>query len=149
MRAKYESLKTELDFARRQCEADAGAVVAMTTHLDDAEAEKRQLQEERRRLTAEAHEAKSLLTQQNEAFEKEVSENGSVSFTPTAVLGSLHTRLFLDAPSHLYKRVYPSVRPSVRPSPVIFRRVLGASCAVYPALFMWYERVLAVLAAFP
>ena len=27
-----------------------------------------------------------------------------------------------------------SVRRSVRPSPVIFRRVLGASCAVYPAL---------------
>ena len=35
--------------------------------------------------------------------------------------------------------VGPSVRPSVRrsvgPSRVIFRRVLGASCAVYPALF--------------
>ena len=29
-----------------------------------------------------------------------------------------------------------SVRPSVRPSPVIFKRVLGASCAVYPALFI-------------
>ena len=50
---------------------------------------------------------------------------------------------FLDAPPHLYKRSCPSVRrsvrrsvrPSVRPSPVIFRRVLGASCAVYPALF--------------
>ena len=49
-------------------------------------------------------------------------------------------RRFLDAPSHLYKRVCPSVRPSVRPSVgpsrVIFRRVLGASCAVYPALFL-------------
>ena len=44
-------------------------------------------------------------------------------------------RFFLDAPSHLYKRVCPSVRPSVGPSRVIFRRVLGASCAVYPALF--------------
>ena len=30
----------------------------------------------------------------------------------------------------------PSVRRSVRPSRVIFRRVLGASLAVYPALFM-------------
>ena len=30
---------------------------------------------------------------------------------------------FLDAPSHLYKRVYPSVRPLVRP-PVI-RRAVG------------------------
>ena len=28
-------------------------------------------------------------------------------------------------------------RPSVRPSPVIFSRVLGASCAVYPALFSY------------
>ena len=28
-----------------------------------------------------------------------------------------------------------SVRRSVRPTPVIFKRVLGASCAVYPALF--------------
>ena len=33
--------------------------------------------------------------------------------------------------------VRPSVRPSVRMSRVIFRRVLGASCAVYPALFVW------------
>ena len=58
---------------------------------------------------------------------------------------------FLDAPSHLYKRlcpsvgpsVGPSVRPSVRPSvgpyvPCYFWRwkepILGASCAVYPAL---------------
>ena len=39
---------------------------------------------------------------------------------------------FLDAPSHLYKRVCPSVRPSV----VIFRRVLGASCAVFPAFLL-------------
>ena len=31
--------------------------------------------------------------------------------------------------------VCPSVGPSVRPSPVIFRRVRGASCAVYPVLF--------------
>ena len=44
---------------------------------------------------------------------------------------------FLDAPSHLYKRSCLSVRPSVRPSPVIFRRVLGAPCAVYPALFAY------------
>ena len=59
--------------------------------------------------------------------------------------------LFLDAPSHLYMRSCPSVRPSVRrsvcpsvrlsvcPSRVFFRRwkvrILGASCAVYPALF--------------
>ena len=49
---------------------------------------------------------------------------------------------FLDAPSHLYKRSCPSVRrsvrPSVRPSPVLFKHVLGASCAVYPALFISY-----------
>ena len=47
-------------------------------------------------------------------------------------------RQFSDAPSHLYKRLCPSVRrsvrPSVGPSPAIFKRVLGASCAVYPAL---------------
>ena len=46
---------------------------------------------------------------------------------------------FLDAPSHLYKRSCPSVRPSVRPSRVIFTHVLGASCAVYPALFLSVE----------
>ena len=38
-------------------------------------------------------------------------------------------------------RVRPSVRPSVGPSVrlsrVIFKRVLGASCAVYPALFLF------------
>ena len=33
--------------------------------------------------------------------------------------------------------VRPSVRPSVRLSRVIFSRVLGASCAVYPALFFF------------
>ena len=47
---------------------------------------------------------------------------------------------FLDAPSHFYIRLCPSVRPSVRPYvPCYFRRwkerILGASCAVYPALF--------------
>ena len=44
---------------------------------------------------------------------------------------------FLDAPSHLYKRSCLSVRLNV---PRYFRRwkerVLGASCAVYPALFI-------------
>ena len=35
-----------------------------------------------------------------------------------------------------------SVRPSVRSSPVIFRRVLGASCAMYPALFSFSWAVL-------
>ena len=43
---------------------------------------------------------------------------------------------FLLIPSHLYKRSCPSVGPSV---PCYFRRwkvrILGASCAVYPALF--------------
>ena len=34
--------------------------------------------------------------------------------------------------------VCPSVRPSVRLTRVIFRWVLGASCAVYPALLMLY-----------
>ena len=52
---------------------------------------------------------------------------------------------FLDAPSHLYKRsclsIGPSVRRSVGPSvPRYFRRwkvhILGASCAVYPALLI-------------
>ena len=57
--------------------------------------------------------------------------------------------LFLDAPSHLYKRMFPSVCPSLRksvcPNRVIFEgekyavghslRMLGASCTVYPALF--------------
>ena len=38
---------------------------------------------------------------------------------------------FLDAPSHFYKRLCPSVRPQL----CIFNRVLGASCAVCPALF--------------
>ena len=42
--------------------------------------------------------------------------------------------LFLDAPSHLYKRSCPSVRRSR----VILRPVLGASCAVYPALFSFF-----------
>ena len=35
--------------------------------------------------------------------------------------------------------VCPSVRPSVRPSPVIFKHVLGVSCAVYPALFVEFR----------
>ena len=39
--------------------------------------------------------------------------------------------LFLDAPSHLYKRVCPSVRRSVTPS---LRGLLGASYAEYSAL---------------
>ena len=52
---------------------------------------------------------------------------------------------FLDAPSHLYKRVCPSVRPSVRRSvgpsgrrsvTPSLRRVLGASYAEYSALFL-------------
>ena len=45
--------------------------------------------------------------------------------------------VFLDSPSHLYKRVCPSVRPSVRPSVSIKeKRGLGASYAVYPVLFL-------------
>ena len=53
---------------------------------------------------------------------------------------------FLDAPSHLYKRVCPSVRPSVRRAvgPSVrrsvtpsLRRVRGASYAVYSALFVF------------
>ena len=46
-------------------------------------------------------------------------------------MSGLNHNGLLDAPSHLYKRLCPSVRLSR----VIFRRVLGASCAVYPALF--------------
>ena len=42
-------------------------------------------------------------------------------------------RIFRCAVASLYEGV--SLRPSVRPSPVIFKRVLGASCAVYSALF--------------
>ena len=65
-------------------------------------------------------------------------------FVNTAVISLTWPVSFLDAPSHLfnYKRlcpsVGPSVRPLIRPSPVIFKRVLGASCAVYPALFSSY-----------
>ena len=56
-------------------------------------------------------------------------------------------RPFLDAPSHLYMRLCPSVRPSVRRSvPCYFRRwkvrILGASCAVYPALFLSQRNVI-------
>ena len=36
--------------------------------------------------------------------------------------------------------VCPSVGRSVGPSPVIFKRVLGASCAVYPALFERFKK---------
>ena len=46
--------------------------------------------------------------------------------------------LFLDAPSHLYKRVCPSVRPSVSILKNAVYRVLGASYAGYPALFFLF-----------
>ena len=42
------------------------------------------------------------------------------------------------------RSVGPSVGPSVRPSRVIFRRVLGASCAVYPALLDATTQVVSV-----
>ena len=43
--------------------------------------------------------------------------------------------------------VGPSVGPSVRLSRVIFRRVLGASCAVYPALLTDYMDILSEIIA--
>ena len=56
-------------------------------------------------------------------------------FVNTAVISLTWPVSFLDAPSHLYKRLCPSVGPYV---PCYFRRwkarILGASCAVYPAL---------------
>ena len=57
---------------------------------------------------------------------------------------------FLDAPSHLYKRVCPSVRGSVRPSvgpPVSIKekRGLGASYFGYPALFILSHDILGKL----
>ena len=52
--------------------------------------------------------------------------------------GTAYRSCFLDAPSHLYKRVCPSVRMSVGPSVTIkgnaVYRVLGASYVGYPAL---------------
>ena len=58
------------------------------------------------------------------------------------ILDRLHLLNLLDATTHLYKRSCPSVRRSVGPSvPRYFRRwtvrILGASCAVYPALFFF------------
>ena len=44
-------------------------------------------------------------------------------------------RLCISIRGYVHPSVGPSVRPSVHMSHVIFRRVLGASCAVYPALF--------------
>ena len=64
----------------------------------------------------------------------------SVSFLSVMRSHSLVV-LFLDAPSHLYKRVCPSVRRSVRPSPVIFRRVLGTSYVLYPASFFYIASI--------
>ena len=61
---------------------------------------------------------------------------------PTRVHDPFHDlfNTFLDAPSHLYKRVCPSVRGSVCPSVSIKKnavyRVLGASDVGYPALFL-------------
>ena len=55
-------------------------------------------------------------------------------------VGEMATKtIFRCAVASLYEvvSVRPSVRRSVGPSPVIFKRVLGASCAVYPALFLF------------
>ena len=64
-----------------------------------------------------------------------------VSFQPDTKPSNFFWQFFfsLDASSHLYMRVCPSVCPCVGPSvPCYFRRwkerILGASCAVYPAL---------------
>ena len=81
-----------------------------------------------------------------ELLSSSTKENTKVQFR------ILKNRLrFLDATTHLYQRSCPSVGPSVRPSvhpsvrpyvPCYFRRwkvrILGASCAVYPALFSPY-----------
>ena len=47
-----------------------------------------------------------------------------------------HFEPFLDASSHLYKRVCPSIRRSIGPSGTLsLGRVRGASVAEYSALF--------------
>ena len=78
-----------------------------------------------------AHDAYVALTRSVYDYATVKGVGGTNQYQPDKIYIS-----FLDAPSHLYKRVCLSVGPSVRPSvSCYFRRVLGASCAVYPALF--------------
>ena len=79
IRAKYESLQTELEYARQQQQlqqqqtsADAEALVAMTTRLDDADAEKRLLSDRCEMLQSQAEETKTSIRAKREAMEKEV-----------------------------------------------------------------------------
>ena len=74
MKAKYESLKAELDFAREQSAADADAVVAMTTRLDDAEAERQRLEQDRQQLLVDAEASKTEIKAKKEHLEKEVTD---------------------------------------------------------------------------
>ena len=74
MKARYESLKAELDFAREQSAADADAVVAMTTRLDDAEAERQRLEQDRQQLLVDAEASKSEIQAKKEHLEKEVTD---------------------------------------------------------------------------
>ena len=69
-----------------------------------------------------------------------LSEKNQEKWAVAQVL-CLCPNVFLDAPSHLYKRVCPSVCPSVRPSvrgsvSIKEKRGLGASYVGYPALFL-------------
>ena len=74
IRAKYESLQTELEYVRRQSDADAAAVVAMTSRLDDADAEKQHLEAECLRLRHLTDDAKADERAKTEALENEVYE---------------------------------------------------------------------------
>ena len=108
IRAKYESLQTELEYARQQQQlqqqqtsADAEALVAMTTRLDDADAEKRLLSDRCEMLQSQAEETKTSIRAKREAMEKEVwvrerfvcwakyemkSRNLDLSFSPHTAL---------------------------------------------------------------
>ena len=85
---------------------------------------------------------------------KKNKEKNIILLFPFSQLSHLPFSQFLDASSHLYKRVCPSVRPSVRRSvrPSVtpsLRRLLGASYAEYSALFsqcVWHisHRIIAM-----
>ena len=73
MRAKYESLQTELEYARRQTSADTAAVVAMTTRLDDADAERRRLEDDYQKLQLLHEDVKADERGKQDALKNEVT----------------------------------------------------------------------------
>ena len=75
IRARYESLQTELEYARRQSSADAGAVLAMTTRLDEAAAKRRHLEAEYQNLCLLTDDQKAEDRAKKEALENKVSTN--------------------------------------------------------------------------